>query len=113
MLVKKLNFMSNNVVVYVNIILQNKYINQIFTSASSFKDQFKNDNLLPVCHRNIQSLTIELLRVKENLLNTVMNDILQTSTWAYNLRSQTDFARSFVNISRFGLNSLCYFVSHV
>ena len=29
----------------------------------------------------------------------------------HNLRSQTDFSRSFVNTSRFGLNSLSYFAS--
>ena len=43
----------------------------------------------------------------------MMNDILQTSTLPYNLRSQTDFARSFVNTSHFGQNSLRYFASKV
>ena len=38
-----------------------------------------------------------------------MIDILQSRTFPYNFRSQTDFARSYVNISRFGLNSLRYF----
>ena len=61
----------------------------------------------------IQSLTIEFLKVKENLSNTIMNDILQTRTLPYNLRSNTDFARSFINTSRFGLNSLRYFASKV
>ena len=42
-----------------------------------------------------------------------MNDMLQTRTLPYNLRSQTDFARSFVNTSRFDLNSLRYFASKV
>ena len=42
-----------------------------------------------------------------------MNDILQTSRLTYNLRSQTDFARSFVNTSHFGQNSLRYFASKV
>ena len=42
-----------------------------------------------------------------------MNNILQTRTLTYNVRSQTDFARSFVNTSRFGLNSVCYFASKV
>ena len=43
----------------------------------------------------------------------IMNDILQARTLAHNLRSQTDFARSFVNTSRFGLNSLRYFALEV
>ena len=42
-----------------------------------------------------------------------MNDMLQTRTLPYNLRSHTDFARSFVITSRFGLNSPRYFASKV
>ena len=42
-----------------------------------------------------------------------MDDILQTRTLPYNLRSNTDFARISVNTSRFGLNSLRYFASKV
>ena len=42
-----------------------------------------------------------------------MNHIFQTRTLPYNLRSQTDFVRSFVNASCFGLNSLRYFASKV
>ena len=78
---------------------------------SSFKELFKKDNSFTVHHRNIQSLAIDLFKVKENLSNTIMNDILQTRTLTYNLMSQTDSARSFVNTSCFGLNSLCYFTS--
>ena len=42
-----------------------------------------------------------------------MDDILQTRTLPYNLRSNIDFARISVNTSRFGLNSLRYFASKV
>ena len=76
---------------------------------SSFKELFEKDNSFIVHFKNIQSLTIELFKVKENLSNTIMNDILQTRTLTYNLRSQTDFARSFIYTSPFGLNSLRYF----
>ena len=61
---------------------------------SSFKELLKNDNSFTVHQRNIQSLTIELFKVKENLSNT-MNDILQIRTLIHNLR-QIDFARSFI-----------------
>ena len=42
-----------------------------------------------------------------------MNDILQTRIVPYNPRSHAHFARSFVNTSRFCLNSLRYFASKV
>ena len=66
-----------------------------------------------VHHRNIQLLAIELFKVKENLLNTIMSDILQPRTLTYNLRSQTDFPRIFVNTIRFGLISHHYYASKV
>ena len=80
---------------------------------SSFKEQLKKANSFTVHHRNIESLAIELFKVKENLSNTIMNDILQTRTLPYNLKSNTEFARSFVNNSRFGLNLIRYFASKV
>ena len=52
-------------------------------------------NSFNVHHRNIRSITIELFRVKENLSNTIMNDVLQTRTLPYSLRSQTDLTKEF------------------
>ena len=82
-------------------------------SNSWFKELLKKDNLFTVHHRNIQLLAIEPWKVKENLSNTVITDILQSRTLTYNFGPQTDFARSFVNTSHSGLNSLFYFASKV
>ena len=67
------------------------------------KDSLKKDNSFTVHHRNIQSFAIELFKVKENLFNTIMNDILQTRTLIYKLRLQEDFTKSFVNTTLCGL----------
>ena len=83
---------------------------------SSLKDLLKKDNLkntLCIHHRNIQSLAVEVFKVKENLSNIIMSDIFPTRALNYNLRSQTDFLRSTVNTTKFGLNSLRHFASKV
>ena len=78
---------------------------------SSFSDLLQKYNFVCIHHRNIQSLTVELFKVKVNLSNTIMNDIFPTRVLNYNLRSQTDFFRNNVNTTKFGLNPLRYFAS--
>ena len=80
---------------------------------SSFENLLKKDNSVCIHHKNIQSLAIELFKVKNNLSNTIMGDIFETRNINYNLRSQTDFARVNVNTTSFGLNSLRYLASKI
>ena len=54
----------------------------------SFKDLLEKDNSVCIHHRNSQSLTVELFKVKENLSNTIMKSIFPTRVLNYNLRSQ-------------------------
>ena len=82
-------------------------------NISSFKELLKNDILFTVHHTNIQSLAIEIFKVTENLWNTIMNDVLQTRTLTYKLKSQICFLKSFVNTNCFVLNSLRHFASKV
>ena len=75
-------------------------------NISSFEDLLKKDRLFTIHQRNIQSLAIELFKVKGNLSNNIMCDTFQTRKVNYNLRSQTNFARICANTNKFGLNSL-------
>ena len=55
-------------------------------------------------HRNIQSLAIEIFKVKKNLSNTIMSDVFPTGVLNDNLRSQTDIFRNAVITTQFGIN---------
>ena len=68
-------------------------------NISSFEDLLKKDRSFAI-QRNIQSLAIELFKVKGNLSNNIMYDIFQTRKVKYNLRSQTDFAGICVNTKK-------------
>ena len=81
--------------------------------SSSFENLLKKDNSVCIHHKNIQSLAIELFKVKNNLSNTIMCDIFETRNINYNLRSQTDFAGTNVNTTSFGLNSLRYLATKI
>ena len=81
-------------------------------NISSFKDLLKRDKSFTIHQKTIQSLAIELFKVKGNLSDNMINDIFQTRGINYNLRSQTDFTNC-VNTNIFGINSLRYFASKV
>ena len=67
-------------------------------NISSCEELRKKDKSFCIRHGSIQSLTVELFKC----------DIFETRNRNYNLRSQTDFIRTFVSTSSFGLNSLKY-----
>ena len=69
---------------------------------SSFKDLLKKDKSVCIHHRNIQSLAVELFKVKENLSNTIMSDIFPIRVLNYNLRSQADLFTNTANTAKFG-----------
>ena len=82
---------------------------------SSFENLLKRDKSVTLHHSNsnIQSLAIELFKVKRNLSHSMLSNIFPTRSISYNLRSQTDFIRSNASTSRYGLNSMRCFASKV
>ena len=98
----------------------NKKINQLHERAllvvkkhynSSFEDLLKRAKSVTIHNRNIQSLAIELFKVKRNLSSSILCNIFQTRSISYNLRSQTNFIRSNASTRQYGLNSMRSFVS--
>ena len=82
-------------------------------NISTFEELLEKDGSYSIHHKKIQSLAIELFKIKTNLSNNIMYDIFQTKGIRYNLRSQTDFGGYYVNTNRFGLNSLKFFAAKV
>ena len=73
---------------------------------SSYVDLLAKGKSFTIHQRNIQSLAIELFKVKRNLSNVIMCNIFKTRTLTYNLRSQTDIVRDCVNTRRYAVFSL-------
>ena len=67
---------------------------------SSYVDLLVKDKSFTIHQRNIQSLAIELFKVKRNHSNVIMCNILKTRTLTYNLRWQIDFVRDCVSTGR-------------
>ena len=76
---------------------------------SSYVDLVAKEKPFTIYERDIQSLAIELFKVKRNLSKVIMCNILKIRDLTYNLRSQTDFVRDCVDARRYGPNSLSYF----
>ena len=79
----------------------------------SFEELLELHKSFKIHHRNIQSLAIELFKIKNNLSVAIMNDIFQLRAVRYNLRSQIDFTRPNVNSEHFGISSLRYMAAKV
>ena len=54
---------------------------------TSYVDLLAKDKSLTINQTNIQSLAIELFKVKRNLSNVIMRNIIKTRTLTYNLSS--------------------------
>ena len=82
-------------------------------SILSFEELLELDKSFKIHHRNIQSLAIEVFKIKNNLSVTIMSDIFQPRAVNCNLRSQNDFTRPNVNSEHFEISSLRYMAAEV
>ena len=67
-------------------------------TISSFHKLLQKDHRFTIHHKNIQSMDIDLYKIKENLSNEIMSSILPPRSIKYNLRTQSDFFRNFANM---------------
>ena len=80
---------------------------------ATFENLLELDNSVPIHHRNIRLLSIELYKVKHNFSNQVMSELLNLRNINYDFRSQTDFELGPVYTAAYGVPSLKYFTPKI
>ena len=65
---------------------------------TSFVDLLKKDKSCKIHHKNIQSLAIELFKVKEGIANPILCGIFPLRSIDYNIRPQIEFSVSSVMV---------------
>ena len=103
-----------NTVIFIlailSFVLSRKFINIYRNNSLCFDQLLQIDKSYNIHHKNIQTLAIELYKVKNNLSNQIMQEVFEKhESVDYNLRFQTDFVLPSVNTTYFGLHSLRYF----
>ena len=77
-------------------------------NKSSFDELLKKDKSVTIHHRNIQSVAIELYKIKNGLSPILMNETFPFRDVNINLRNNTDFISRNVKTVRYGTKSISY-----
>ena len=83
-------------------------------NSHCFDQLFQIDKSYNIHHKNIQTLAIELYKVKNYLSNQMMQKIIEKrQNLHFNLRFQTNFVLLGISTTYFGLHLLRYFSSKI
>ena len=78
---------------------------------TSFLDLLAVDGSFTVHHTNIQTLLLEMYKIKHNLSECCLKGLFSVVNGNYNLRSQSDFEVRGIRTVFYGPNSIKYFGS--
>ena len=104
-------FHSINVSIKINHLQELSLTFVYFDYITSFEDLLRKPTTSSFTIKNIQSLAIEIFKVKKGNANPILCDIFLLRFIDYNLRAQINFSTSSVNTTHFCLNSQGYFAS--
>ena len=78
---------------------------------TSFSDLLAIDGSFTIPHTNIQTLLLQLYKIKHNLSENCLKDLCSIVNGNYNIRSQSDFVVPSINTVFYSANSINYFGS--
>ena len=78
---------------------------------TSFSNLFAIDGSFIVHQTNIETLLLEMYKIKHNLSESCLKDLFSVVNGNYNLRSQSDFGVPDINTVFYDANSIRYFES--
>ena len=77
-------------------------------NISDFETMLRNMNDITIHHRNIQTLMIELFKIKYNLAPPIMDSMSNRRTICYNFRNLQVFQSERKRTVFYGLETICY-----
>lgn len=90
-------------------LLHERYLRIVYSdSGTSFEHLLNNDTTVPIHIKNVQSLSIEMLKISKNGSVPIVNEIFEKQNNAYNLRKPLEFLRRKIHSVFHGQVSILY-----
>ena len=77
-------------------------------NSSDFESLLQNNKDICSHHKNIQSLMIEMFKIKNELARPIMDSMSERRNESYNLRNFQEFLTERKRTVHYGLETLCY-----